>query len=64
MIVVAENDKIADPQDNLHLHKSLQLSLGYKKIPAADHVSLIQGSDLSYFEEVIKVLNDPKLVSD
>ena len=62
MVVVAEHDKIADPKDNLELHSTLSLSLGYKKISGVDHVSLIQGSDMSYFEDIISVLKNPKLV--
>lgn len=54
LLVSAENDKISDRIDDQKVRDSLPNLIDLIEIPDADHYSLVNGGNLSYFKAIIK----------
>ena len=56
-MVVAGHDKISDPHDDQLIKDDLKNVVYYKKFDYEDHLSLTFSKNMTYFQEVMKIMD-------
>lgn len=61
---IGDHDDLAVPVDTKHTYDLVKTSFFYKIYPDMDHMSFMLGKNMSYMNDVIKLLNQKNGISE